>query len=600
MGQFSLRGLSVQVRRMLIAAASVMLGLAIQWQAGNAVDEWLRDNFIRMHARDIPESRLAVVDIDEASLRDAGPWPWPRTRIAELADSLLSDYGAARVALDMVFPEPADAAGDRKLAELARTGKVVMAQALDYVARPVPLDTGRLVGGYPLSGSMHAVTAKGYIANYAGLADATAGNIGFMPDSDGVLRRLPLWTAFQGHAYPSLALALCCAKDAGIFLDARIPYSRSWSSYTVMPASDILNLRAPLSAISGKLVLVGSSALGLSDRVSTPLSPSTAGVMVHAAELTTLLDRQAGMLPERWPGRTLAIFYSLLVALLAVYTLPRFSALHNMALLSGTSVLWLMLAYAIAPHDPSFSPAGPLFSNLFLLMVAVPYDWQMARHESRQLLATLRQYVARSVVDELLKSNVKDPLAPARREVTTLIADMEGYTGQVESLSMEEAAGLTRDFLDCLTVPVLDKGGTLDKYTGDGLVAFWGAPLPVAEHADFALDAAEGILRAVRRFSLAREQAGKPPLRVRIGIESGIAMAGDFGSASRSIYTAVGDCVNVASRLQSLARNYPHDVITGPNTVALAKRHSFILLEEVTLRGKIKPTTLYALATDAL
>lgn len=596
MSQFSLRGLSVKTRRMLIAAASVALGIALQWQAGNAADEWLRDNFIRMQAREIPESRITVVDINEASLREIGPWPWPRTRIAELADSLLSDYGAARVALDMVFPEPADRAGDEKLAGLASKGRIVMAEALDYIPRPVPIDTGRLAGGYPITGPMPE--AYGYVANFPGLAAAAAGNIGFMPDRDGVLRHLPLWTSFKGRAYPSLALALCCAN--GVDIPERIPYSRKWSSYTVVPASDILNLRAPLSAISGRLVLVGSSALGLSDRVSTPLSASTPGVMVHAAELTALLDAKAGLLRKPWRGGLLAALYTLLVALLALYTFPRYSALYNMALLAGTSLLWLMLAYAIAPHDPSFSPGGPLFCNLFLLVVAVPYDWQISRHESRHLLATLRQYVARSVVDEILKSKVKDPLAPARREVTTLIADMEGYTGQVESLSMEEAAKLTRDFLNCLTVPVLDKGGTIDKYTGDGLVAFWGAPLPVAEHADLALDAAENVLCAVKRFSLAREREGKPPLRVRIGLESGIAMAGDFGSSSRSIYTAVGDCVNVASRLQSLARNYPHDVITGPGTVAASRRHSFILLEEVTLRGKTRPTTLYALATNGL
>ena len=172
---------------------------------------------------------------------------------------------------------------------------------------------------------------------------------------------------------------------------------------------------------------------------------------------------------------------------------------------------------------------------------------------------------------------------------------MEGYTGHVESLSMKEAAQLTRDFLDCLTRPVLEKGGTLDKYTGDGLVAFWGAPLPVAEHADLALDAAQLIVLEVRRLSLARQQAGKPPLRVRIGIESGIAMAGDFGTSFRSIYTAVGDSVNIAARLQVMARNFPYDIIVGQGTVAQAARHRFKLLGEEVLRGKEKPTTLYTL-----
>lgn len=609
MGQFPLRGLSVQARRIIIVAAAVLLCAGIQWLpvSGSSLfsDEWLRDNFVRLQAKDTPEQRLTVVDIDEASLSRLGPWPWPRARIAALLEYLLSDYGARGVALDMVFPEPADPAGDERLAELAQQGPVVMAQAFDYVSRPTPLRVGSLAGGFPVS--MRAVAAKGFIANHAGLAHAAVtGNIGFVPDEDGVLRHLPLLTVFEGREYPALSLALfdCCADGGNKAIatagGTRIPFSRNWSAYTVVSAADILSLRTPLSALSGRLILIGSSALGLSDRVSTPLSASTAGVMVHAAQLTTLLDAQAGIAPARWPGRLLSVFFSLLTATLAVYTFPRFSAASNMALLGGTSLAWLVLAYIITPHDAYFSVNGPLFANLFLLMVAVPFDWQMAQQESRALLGTLHQYVAKSVVDELLRNKVMDPLTPVRREVTTLIADMEGYTGQVESLSMDEAVQLTRDFLDCLTVPVLEKGGTLDKYTGDGLVAFWGAPLPVAEHADLALDAAQQIILAVQHFSLARQQDGKPPLRVRIGIESGIAMAGDFGSSSRSIYTAVGDCVNVASRLQSLARDYPHDIIVGQGAVACAKRHRFDLLGEVTLRGKVKPTTLYTLATDEL
>jgi adenylate cyclase len=201
------------------------------------------------------------------------------------------------------------------------------------------------------------------------------------------------------------------------------------------------------------------------------------------------------------------------------------------------------------------------------------------------------------VVEQLLRSDVEDPLAPRLLDVTTLIADMEGYTSQVESLSMEEAARLTRDFLDCLTGPVIARQGTLDKYTGDGLVAFWGAPLPVDHHADLALDAAREIVRRVDLLSRQREVAGHPHLRVRIGIESGPAMAGDFGTSFRSIYTAVGDSVNTASRLEQAARDYPHDVIIGAGTVERARRHRFLLLGERHLRGKGKSTTLYTLDT---
>jgi adenylate cyclase len=223
----------------------------------------------------------------------------------------------------------------------------------------------------------------------------------------------------------------------------------------------------------------------------------------------------------------------------------------------------------------------------------VPYQWQLTQRRSRHLLDTLRQYVAPEVVAELLRSDVDDPLKPRQLDVTTLIADMEGYTTQVESLPVEEAARLTRDFLDCLTGPVIGKHGTLDKYTGDGLVAFWGAPLPIEHHADLALDAAREIVRRVDALSRERMALGRPPLRVRIGIESGLAMAGDFGTSFRSIYTAVGDSVNTASRLEQAARDFAHDVIVGAGTVDRARRHRFILLGERLLRGKEKPTTLF-------
>jgi adenylate cyclase len=322
-------------------------------------------------------------------------------------------------------------------------------------------------------------------------------------------------------------------------------------------------------------------------------------LLVHAALLSSLLDRQEGRAPGMWPGRWIAVLFSIAAAVMATYIFTRLSAVSSVALLGAASLVWLALAYWIYPHDPQFSTTGPLVSNLFLLAVAVPFDWQISQRKSRRLLGTLRQYVAREVVDELLLSNLKNPLAPRQLSVTTLIADMERYTSHVESLPVEEAANITRDFLDCLTRPVLEQQGTLDKYTGDGLVAFWGAPLPNDDHADLALDAAIAIVHEVHRFNQSRSAAGKTPMRVRIGIESGIAMAGDFGTSFRSIYTAVGDSVNVASRLEELAREFPHDIIIGPGAVSLAKRHRFTALGERLLRGKEKPTALYTLESDA-
>jgi adenylate cyclase len=595
---------SARVSRLLIAAASVLLTLCAQWlpdqTAPYFAGERLRDSFVRLHSSTTPENRITVIDIDEASLATAGPWPWPRARIADLLENLVGPYGARGVALDLVLPERADEAGDARLAALGRHGPIVFAQAFDYVSRAQVLQVGKLAGNTLTGPGAGGVAATGYIANHAALAETRhVGNIGFVPDDDGTVRHLPMLTRFDGQSYPTLSLALlgCCSiRTNQVSTEEtpwRIPYRHDWSAFTVIPAASILDLSAPAELVRDRLVLIGSSSLGLTDRVATPLSPSVSGVMVHAASLSTLLDEQAGKAVTPLPGRWIATLFAILIALIATYTFPRVSAVSNVLLLAAASGVWLVLAYWISPHDPYFSTTGPLASALFLLAVAVPFDWQISQRKSRSLLGTLRQYVATAVVDELLRSDMKNPLTPRELNVTTLIADMEGYTTYVESMSIEDAATLTRDFLDCLTGPVLGHHGTIDKYTGDGLVAFWGAPLPVDDHADLALDAAQEMLLAVRKFSLVREQNGMPPLRVRIGIESGVAMAGDFGSSSRSIYTAVGDSVNTAARLEQVARSQPHDIIVGQGAVSRSTRHRFKLLGEFVLRGKGRPLNVF-------
>ncbi|MBY0239470.1 MAG: adenylate/guanylate cyclase domain-containing protein [Burkholderiaceae bacterium] len=589
-----------------IAVAALGLALWTQWLAvpGTSLfaDEWLRDHYIQWQRSDAPEPRILVVDIDEASMAELGPWPWPRSRLADLVETLITTYRARGVALDIVLPNAADADGDIRLGMLARHGPLVLAQAFDYSAsRPWLLREGQLGGALPDTGASRQVAlATGYLANQADWRDAPhVGNIGFIPDPDGALRRVPLFTAYQGKTYPALGLALlnCCGGGLPQAPDGllRVGYQRDWTAYTVVSAADILAERIVPDSAAGRLVLVGSSSLGLGDRVTTPFAANRPGLGVQAAILSTLLDIQQGAAPAPWPGRWIGSVYALLCVGLTVWALPRLPAVLGVGMLASLTAAWLVVAYFIAPHDSQFSTTGPVATNLFLLAVAVPYHWQVTQRKSRHLLDTLRQYVAPAVVEQLLRSDIDDPLAPRQLEVTTLIADMEGYTTQVEALPVADAAKLTRDFLECLTGPVIAAGGTLDKYTGDGLVAFWGAPLPNTAHADLALDAALAIVQRVRQFSRTRESLGFPPLRVRIGIESGQAFAGDFGTAFRSIYTAVGDSVNTASRLEQAARDYPYDIIIGEGTVSHARRHAFLTLGQRQLRGKEKLTVLHTL-----
>jgi adenylate cyclase len=602
--------LSSAALRWPIALAAVLLAAWAQWaplpQTSFLPGEWMRDAFLRMQVSTREEKRVLVVDVDEASLARLGPWPWPRERIADLVEMLLTRYEARGVALDIVLPDAKGTSGDTRLALLARHGPVVPAQSFDFNrTRELPVRAGALGGAAAADAhrALRGIPATGYIGNYPALAAAPrVGAIGFIPDADGALRRVPLLTGFEGRQYPALSLALldCCAGLPAPQLPGasiRVAFDRDWPAYTVVSAADILDGAIDPASAAKRLVVVGSSSLGLADRVATPLGADRPGLGVQANLLTTLLDRQAGLAPRPWPGRLLACACALLTALVATLAFPRLSAVASTGLLAASSLLWLVLAYHASRHDPDFSVAGPLASNLFLLAVAIPYQWQLAQGRSRHLLSTLRQYVAPAVVEELLRSGAADPLAPRLLEVTTLIADMEGYTSHVEALSIADASRLTRDFLACLTGPVIETMGTLDKYTGDGLVAFWGAPLPIADHADLALDAALAMAGRVAALSARHEAAGHAPLRVRIGIESGLAMAGDFGTSFRSIYTAVGDSVNTASRLEQVARDVPYDVIIGAGTAALVRRHRVMLLGERRLRGKEHSTMFYTFAS---
>jgi adenylate cyclase len=376
----------------------------------------------------------------------------------------------------------------------------------------------------------------------------------------------------SGHSYPVLAQALlgCTARESvqtpvpDITGRWRVPFRRVLDSYTVIPAADILAQHAPRELLAGRYVIVGASALGLSDRVATPLAASTAGFMVHAAALTALLDTPTAP----WPGKLLAAAWTLLLVVLGYAALPRLSALSGMLLLAAGGLAWLPLAYAIAGSGAEFPLSAPLGAGFVLLAGAIPYEWWLAQRDSQRILEMFSHYVAPTVLAELLSHRLDDALAPTAKDVTVLIADMEGYTRHTSSLPLNEAARLTRDFLDALTRPVLDAGGTLDKYTGDGLVAFWGAPLPCPDQAEKALAAGNRILAEVAALNERRQAEGFPAVRVRIGIESGSALVGDLGTPFRSTYTAVGDCINFASKLQEAARDLPADLIVGPGAQA--------------------------------
>ena len=586
--------------RIVIVLLACCLAIFLEWQRPelvNRFDESLRDAFLRLTADPTPETRVTVIDIDEESIAEIGPWPWSRERIADLVEILFASYQARAIGLDIVFPEHGDPAGDARLAALAVNGQLTLAQILDYTPRSPSLLLGVLAGGQPASANVSPATAHGYIANHRGLEEARCvGNIGYAPDSDGILRRLPVLTRFQKKDYPDFASALVACghmqsvvpgipergNDRGLW---RIPYRFALSAYSVIPASAILRETAPKELVSGRYILVGSSALGQGDRVSTPLAPLSAGVMVHAASVSALLDLAEGIPITTSTGSYMPVLWLFASTLIAMFFLARLSVWGNLLLVLCLLASWLLIALWGVRGQAEWSISSPLLVFLLFLLAAVHHEWRESRRRALRLIDTFSHYVAQPVLDEILRSGLIYSLKPTLREVTVLIADMEGYTRTTSSLSLEDAAQLTKGFLDCLTRPVLAHAGTLDKYSGDGLVAFWGAPLPCPEQADRAVSAALDILSEVDGFNRERSKQGFLPVRVRIGIESGKALVGDLGTPFRSTYTAVGDCINFASRLEATARDLPTQLVIGSAANAKLKNHLTYSLGIIALRG---------------
>lgn len=594
--------------RSLIGLMALALALVLNWQRPDFVtriDESMRDSFVRLTANTQTEERLVVVDIDDASLRELGAWPWSRAKIADMIEFLLGDYEASGVALDMVFPEPADELGDLRMAALATHAPLALAQVFDFTQRDRPTSQGALAGGQVPSEAMVAVPAYAFVGNHKGLANAKCvGNIGYVPDVDGLVRRTPLQTVYEGKVYPSLASALlnCVSQSEVAPLGDgrgfwRVPYVNDLSAYRVISVSDILKGRVPKELVSGRLVLVGSSAVGLGDRFGTSLSSLNAGVMVHAANLSGLMDFRDGRLQNAWPGMLGLSLWCIVTVVLAVVLMANLSAVNSVLLLASLVLAWLLIGFSGVASQAEWSISAPVFGYFILLTIGIPLEWWHAQRRSLRLSSIFSHYVSQNVLDEILQHKSQHGLEPSLRNITVLIADMEGYTQAASNLNLNGIANLTRDFLETLTQPVLHWRGTLDKYTGDGMVAFWGAPLPTEDHADLAVSAALDIFHKVAMLSEMRVAQGLSAVRVRIGIESGEALVGDLGSSFRSTYTAVGDCINFASRLESLAREMGVPLVIGSATQALLTQHVTQSLGEITIRGTTTEIEVFTLNT---
>lgn len=630
-----------------------MVGLSFMRQ----LELWSYDQRLRMTMPGGRDERIVIVDIDEKSLAEVGRWPWSRNVVARMIDQLFDRYGVAVVGFDVVFAEADTSSGIRELEALSKgTLRADAAfrkelersrERLDYDSllaahfkgRPVVLGyyfagasggKSRTTGTLPdpiiakesFAGSRSTIAHKtGYGANIAVLQKSAtaAGHFNPDPDQDGVTRRVPMLQEYGGNYYESLSLAILRVMFGGpdvapgfppgrdsvlewlqvadlrIPVDsaagALIPYRGSQGSFPYYSAADILSGTIPAKALEGAIVLVGTTAAGLLDARSTPVAAVYAGVEIHANMIAGILDQNIKHAPNYTQGAELASLA--LGGLLLTFCLPFLGPLASLTLTAGLVSASVLLNLVAWRNGLVLPLASQLLLFPLLYAFNASYGFLVETRAKRQITGLFGQYVPPEIVGTMSRDPRHFTMEAESREMTVLFSDVVGFTSISEALEPKALAHLMNEYLSAMTAIIYQHGGTIDKYIGDAIMAFWGAPLPDSGHAEHAVRAA--LAMQERMISLRQEfAAGElPEMRIGVGINSGIMRVGNMGSTFRVAYTVMGDAVNLASRLESLTRQYGTGIIAGQETHRLVPAFAWRQLDLVRVKGKDEPVTIF-------
>ena len=476
--------------------------------------------------------------------------------------------------------------------------------------------------------SVPFVEAAGFTGSLLALQEnAVAGGFFDSPliDSDGVFRRAPLVQRYRSDLYPSLGLAtalvalrnppvgLHFAENAdgrmsGIDLEhfrlgdtlipvneqvaVFIPFRGPQESFRFISAKDIYNGSAPRDQLEGRIALLGASAAGLLDLRSTPVGQRYIGVEAHANLIAGLLDGNIRRQPAHSDG--LELFLLFVVGVLTAMLLPRLAPLSALAFVAG---LLLAIAAANLWMWTSLMLVIPVASLLSYALVAallqITYGFFVENRNKRHLSTIFGQYIPPSLVEEIDDSGEEVSLEGETRDMSVLFSDVRSFTTISEGLDARELTHMMNDFLTPFTAAILEYRGTIDKYMGDRVMAFWGAPLADEDHARHALLAALGMLRAARHLDSDFVKKGWPKIRVSVSIASGDMNVGNMGSEFRIAYTVMGDTVNLGSRLEGLTRQYGVDIIVNDRTTELVHDFTFRELDLVRVKGKTEPVAIF-------
>ena len=611
------------------------------------------DFYQRLRPRQPVARPVTIVDIDEASLKEIGQWPWPRTIVADLVTQL-TQLGAVAIAFDVIFAEPdrmspsiaatsfrdLDEAtrdklrnlpsNDEVLAEAIWRSRVVVGQVGSAMPTPRSAAESALQTGFAVRGpdpSPFLVTFAGLLRNVPTIEQAAAGRgvFSIRPERDGIVRRVSVIMQAQGSMVPSLSMELLrVVTNSGAILvrtdeagvqSVAVPglevptdqNGRFWVHFDrqdparYVSAKDVLQGRMPRDNIEGKLVLIGTSAAGLLDIKTTPVEAAMPGVEVHAQILESALANSLLTYPNYAIGAELLV--AVLVGLAIIILAPMLRASTVVGL--GAVVIAALIGvswYLFSQYNLLIDFTYPLMSSLFVYLTLIFVNYFKEQKQRQQIRAAFGFYLSPALVEQLARSPEKLVLGGEERKMTVLFSDVRGFT-TISEYYKHDPQGLTRlmnRFLTPLTNAIIDRNGTIDKYIGDAIMAFWNAPLDDPQHEINACEAAlEMLARADKlnqEFKREADQNGGTymPLRVGIGVNTGPCVVGNMGSDFRFNYSVLGDTVNVASRLEARTKDYRIPIVIGAGTEQHAKeKFATMEIDRIQVKGKGEPETVF-------
>lgn len=612
-------------------------------------DAWLN---IRPVTKD---PRIVIVDIDERSLAQHGRWPWSRSSVARLTNNLLENGQAKLVAFDVLFAEAEQNSDllllDRlmslptfrdKTQELAQIRSVRDADQLLMSA----FDNKPVVLGYYFTGDRDGhksgqlpaplmqtqaladrgwrlLAWTGYGANLKRFMQTVEAGF-YTPriDSDGLVRELPLLGDFEGQTYESLVSVVLrkylgspiaeFTNDGLVYrsgkktvlipltpeMTALIPYAGrggpNGGRYEYVSAIDVLNEKLPQGHFKDKVVLVGTTALGLTDLRATPVNPSFPGVETHASLISGALDADLKTRPSHGPWLMALVALCMGIGLSFVFSRQGVIGIVITGCFAMIGTLTLHAAAAgMFGWILTIGAVLMLVMALSLLHLVVGYF--IEGRSRRAVVEKFGQYVAPTLVSRMAQDPQNYKMDSENKELTILFADIRGFTPIAESLSPSDLREFLNRFLDAMSEIIHVHRGTVDKYIGDAVMAFWGAPIDDPDHAVHAVKAAQSMLVEIGRLNDEFSKRGWPKLQIGIGINSGIVRVGDMGSTQRRAYTVIGDAVNMAARFETLTKELKLPLAVGERTQELAGQERFTCLGLQKIAGKNELVKVYCL-----